>query len=107
MNPQQSERLESIRARAAAGARLVEFAVDPPRQLLADIDLLLSLLPQWQPIESAPKDGTYVLLYWPYWSKRAIIGYCHADQWYSEWALSTDGDGPICYQPLPAPPTKD
>lgn len=62
----------------------------------------------WQPMATAPKDGTHVLLWWPHWrGDRAIVGYFgrHQEQWEAYERLS-DGPEPIGWQPLPAPPTK-
>lgn len=63
----------------------------------------------WLPIETAPKDGTWVMLYVRWQDKRDIIG-C------GQWTL--DGEGrrvwfwpwsnqPTHWQPLPAPPGAD
>lgn len=57
----------------------------------------------WQPIETAPKDGTVVLLYWPYWRDRAVLGY-FIDYWQSNVAISS-GPEPTHWMPLPAAPT--
>ncbi len=60
---------------------------------------------QWQPIETAPKDGNPVLLYWPYWRGRAVIGYfAYTGKWCCIHAL-TDGPGPTHWMPLPKPPS--
>ena len=59
---------------------------------------------EWQPIDSAPKDGTPVLLWWPYWSRRPTIGYWKHSQWVAENALDGDSDPPVAWMPLPSPP---
>lgn len=81
------------------------------RQALADIDYLLSLLSptgdKWLPIETAPKDGTDVLLsngkgvWTDFWdSEIGLWMYC--DQWER---TNADFDAaPTHWQPLPAPP---
>jgi hypothetical protein len=61
---------------------------------------------EWQPIESAPKDGKWVLLWWPYWSSLPVIGLWLHGHWYSDSAVS-DSEGnqnPTHWHPLPAPP---
>ena len=62
----------------------------------------------WQPIETAPKDGTNVLLWWPFWCKgRPTIGYFgfHGiQQWAAPECLEGDGDPPTHWMPLPAGP---
>lgn len=60
---------------------------------------------RWRPIETAPMDGTRVLLWWPYWASHPIIGYrFSSDQWRSVAALSGAGEGPTHWCPLPEPP---
>ncbi len=61
---------------------------------------------QWQPIETAPKDDTEVLLYWPYWNKhRAITGSYSPSlkEFKSEWCLSSNQEQPTHWMPLPTP----
>lgn len=64
----------------------------------------------WQPSETAPKDGTWILGYWP---ECAFQDRVTAMQWYSAafsspyWldaADSLDWTKPTHWQPLPAPP---
>lgn len=96
------------------------FAVD--RNLLADQegdyvrypDLLAALaekdaeIPKWQPIATAPKDGTHVLVWWEYWSRHPTVAWVDRfGRWVSEIALDENGDHPPTYwQPLPSPPTE-
>lgn len=58
----------------------------------------------WRPIETAPRDGTWVLLWWPYWSARPTPGRFYCDEWVSLVALSKDGPGPTHWLPLPPQP---
>lgn len=58
---------------------------------------------EWRPIETAPKDGTKLLL----WAGNAVVG-----QWYAKvvgtpvWSVSWNGDEfePTHWMPLPEPP---
>ena len=69
---------------------------------------LLAAPPQWQPIATAPKDGTAVLLCWPFWCPRrptiGVFGLHGVQQWFAPETLEGDGDGPTHWMPLPAPP---
>jgi len=69
------------------------------------------MTPSWQPIDTAPKDGTAILL-WPYghfefWNGAAeaevVLGYCTEDEeWFNpEARLSFK---PTHWMPLPEPP---
>jgi hypothetical protein len=63
----------------------------------------------WQPIETAPKDGENILMFWPYWGQEAMIGWYdfYHSQWISNSALSTfdqDDHQPTHWMPLPDPP---
>lgn len=65
--------------------------------------------PQWQPIETAPKDDTNVLLWWPFWVKnRPTIGWFGhrgIQQWVCPEACEGDGEPPTHWMPLPPPPS--
>lgn len=57
----------------------------------------------WQPIETAPKDGTRVLVWHPYWNAASTA------QWYgTDWRIVYDlkpfVSQPTHWRPLPAPP---
>lgn len=73
------------------------------------------LLTGWQPIETAPKDGTRVLAYWPdcYGNNAA----CQVESWFGPWGKGNakmtwqsafewaDGhNDPTHWMPLPEPP---
>jgi hypothetical protein len=58
----------------------------------------------WQPIESGPKDGTPVLLWWPHHASRALIGVCHFEHWSSEGANGCQRVQPTHWMPLPKGP---
>ena len=66
--------------------------------------------PQWRSMDSAPKDGRSVLLWWPHWWHDAHPGYYLHNQWHSDKALSSwsegDDGGPTHWMPLPAAPDK-
>ena len=69
---------------------------------------------EWQPIETAPKDGATILLYFPkgYWAddRDIAIGFWSDGDWYSGEADSTPmtgfGSFPSHWMPLPEPPTQ-
>lgn len=67
---------------------------------------------EWEPIETAPKDETNVLLYFPgeyAWDCRMRSGWWYEDGWYDSECASnrmTDLYGePSHWQPLPLPPS--
>ncbi len=66
---------------------------------------------RWQPIETAPKDGTFVLLWWPRWQPRqptiGRFGIHGIQQWWAPEVLEWEGDGPTHWMPLPLPPSPD
>lgn len=77
----------------------------------ADVEVATGLRrePQpWQPMESAPTDGTNVLLWWPFWCKSrptiGFFGYGGIQQWFAPEVLEGDGDPPLAWMPLPSPP---
>jgi hypothetical protein len=57
----------------------------------------------WQPIETAPKGGKWVLLWWPYVTDAAFAGYETGGKWFAaptgdSW---TGAPGPTHWMPLP------
>lgn len=73
----------------------------------------------WQPIETAPKDGTYILLNQRYLPDEPFIGYWFNRKWEADArAYDTNGDAIVIsniggqadidfWMPLPASPTPD
>lgn len=70
---------------------------------------------EWQPIETAPKDGTYVLLRFegPFHDQESpgvAVGrhYASGPRWWltSIWAATTANAEPTHWAPLPEPPVK-
>jgi len=81
------------------------YAVDIMEDLLKALRAASGGAQGWQPIATAPKDGTPVLLWWPHWSRQAIVGWVDKfGRWASEIALS-EGTDPTHWMPLPVPPT--
>ena len=66
---------------------------------------------QWQPIETAPKDGTVVILFVPCWDEVVTAWYCKATGlWPSDEPFSESGEAcnvgmPTHWMPLPEAPT--
>ena len=69
---------------------------------------------EWQPIETAPKDGTHIILLV---ENKAIEGWYEYDNWYKDYkwnvvklpihgcdCCSHDNDDPTGWTPLPEPP---
>jgi len=65
---------------------------------------------KWQPIETAPKDGTHFLAYWPehdldpHMKQYHVCHYAHGAIWPC-WI--TEDDLPTHWMPLPPPPTNE
>jgi hypothetical protein len=63
---------------------------------------------KWQPIASAPRDKTMIIVYRPRASGRHIplVGedYFDPDYFGGRWMKSNDDSVPTHWQPLPAPP---
>ena len=60
----------------------------------------------WQPIATAPKDGTPVLLWWPYWANvRPLVGWWQNNGGWQSWEASDeDAKPPTHWSALPSPP---
>ncbi len=64
---------------------------------------------EWQPIETAPKDGSVILLWGRYWSDSQgwfpapLQGQWNRDRWEAVWRYSF-GVRPTHWMPLPEPP---
>lgn len=61
---------------------------------------------EWQPIETAPKDGTWVLLYHQY--ARISDWYWDGQKWHNDvldWGDDEPSLAPTHWQPLPDPPS--
>jgi hypothetical protein len=62
-------------------------------------------IPRWLPIESAPRDGTPIMLAWPFWSDHPVVGWWSAkwNAWESNVNLNHE-EPPTHWMPLPEPP---
>ncbi len=79
--------------------------------------VIMPTLPVWRPIESAPKDGTHFLAYWPDYigNKSAAqieTWFCGSDgeeRWETAWFgfATWDIEKPTHWAPLPEPPKED
>lgn len=61
---------------------------------------------EWQPIETAPRDGTEILIGNP---REVFIGYwdTSSQQWLHDEYGPVDPEDATRWQPLPDPPTED
>lgn len=80
--------------------------------------ILAAVSPKWQPIETAPKDGTWVILGLSENWKLGVDGRSCPGYWLTGWEHGVDYEGresgwedvyhndvePICWMPLPSPP---
>jgi hypothetical protein len=61
--------------------------------------------PEWQSIETAPKDGTWIMLFCPKWNDRILTGGLCNGMWIGE-DRTISIPRPTHWMPLPKPPTK-
>jgi len=66
-------------------------------------DTIPARVPEWQPIETAPKDGTWILVISDSYSG-PVTAYWEKDGWFSEYA---ECNGVRFWMPLPAAPKKE
>jgi hypothetical protein len=65
----------------------------------------------WQPIETAPKDGSAFFVWWPHWYHFPLLAYikdyslnlCDSTQPAGHWWFDMP-NGPTHWMPLPEPP---
>lgn len=58
----------------------------------------------WRTMDSAPKSGTWVLLWWPHWHHVPQPGYYSEGLgWQSHVVLSSEGPEPLAWKPLDIP----
>jgi len=72
----------------------------------AEIERLRAQAPGWRGMESAPKGGKWVLLWWPYVTDAPFSGYCVNGKWHAAPSGETWPNGPVAWQPLPEPPSE-
>lgn len=66
-----------------------------------------ALTDQWQPIETAPKDGKWFLGFQPGWDRASIYAFGLAGDCYELTSSSNSASPtPTHWQPLPAPPIR-
>jgi hypothetical protein len=98
------------RAGVDSDGAFVEPAGWPPcRARAADCTLIAKGVMEWQPIETAPKDGTDVLLWVPdgtYFSLMMTGSYEGEDMGWCDNARGSPGFDPTHWMPLPPPPTE-
>jgi hypothetical protein len=112
----QPKRLASKRARRIPKAALAEL-----REATIEAERVEALLVGWQPIRTAPRDGTWVILYDPAFKGEmpvSVGSYMTADDrdtkgrfkrgdWHLfEWDGLPSFSSPTHWMPLPAPPPK-
>ena len=65
----------------------------------------------WQPIETAPRDGTTMFVWWPHWYHFPLLAYVAHHQWHLPDSSQPVGEqhvdddhGPTHWMPLPPAP---
>lgn len=104
---------EEVRELSSVQGRLVKLIAESAERHRAELDGLqaeverLKAATKWQPIETAPRDGTWVLCYsegvisHAFWESNEFDGDCHwggKDWYYPKWSQPTH------WMPAPAPP---
>ena len=91
--------------------QVIKQAIDPSASHHARVALIPMLVaairaPQWQPIETAPKDGTWVLI-WIDWIGNPRSSAFENGTWQNlPWVSSVKDYNPSHWMPLPKPPTE-
>ena len=68
--------------------------------------LRADLSPQWQPIETAPKDGTWVLIWCGWVGHPRSSAFEHGSWQNLPWVANSKDYNPTHWMPLPAPPAE-
>jgi hypothetical protein len=63
--------------------------------------------PKWQPIETAPRDGTRLLLWLPEWKRSEIGSWLSCSRMLGWWSVQAKPVAPTLWQPLPDSPKED
>lgn len=104
-------RLREAERTVASIAAMLGWGNVPPRETLErDINALKARAqkdaPAWQPIETAPKDGTWVLVHHRNWTLPEVAQCCERGYWQS-WNESFRPDHWMPIPPVPAGAQKD
>jgi hypothetical protein len=96
---------------ASRGTGLGWFDAERPNEAVIDgrVDLValavaLAGRKEWQPIDTAPKDGRRVLVWNPNWSA-AIAAQWYGEDWRIVYTLQPFNHQPTHWRALPAPPS--
>jgi len=94
-----------VACRTAADAALAACGY---AEMQAEIERLRALV-EWRPIETAPKDGTFLLLFDPHNDRTITVGFWSTQGLGPEWARWVSipgafGRKPTHWLPLPPPP---
>lgn len=104
-----SECIHAIRSRSNGAEPDTDNGVHANACAPAGVEKVTPPLSQWQPIETAPKDGTWVLLYWPMTRTNVVVsGHFYAARdgeefWWSQPRVESSKE-PTHWMPLPVPP---
>lgn len=106
MTPTLKAARERVEQQMLSGGRLPGMSA----VATADLRTILAALDEqdWRPIETAPRDGTAVLLW--YKQKSHVAAYWVSSPWNGMWVSGTVGfldcDNFTHWRPLPAPPVE-